>query len=64
MRAAELAGEGGLARCYPGLQVVNREPPPAKGAVLAVKPADVEAACRSLEGTGVGRALSIAAGSP
>ncbi len=62
VRAAELAGEGGLARCYPGLQVVNRELPPAKGAVLAVKPADIEVACRSLEGTGVGRALSIAAG--
>jgi pyrroline-5-carboxylate reductase len=61
-RLAELTGEGGLACCYPGLQVVNQELPPANGAVLAVKPADIEVACRSLEGTGASRALSIAAG--
>jgi pyrroline-5-carboxylate reductase len=61
-RVAELTGEGGLASCYPGLQVVGRELPPAQGAVLAVKPADIEVACRNLEGAGVSRALSIAAG--
>ena len=42
VRAAELTGEGGLAHRFPGLQVLNRRPPPAKGAVLAVKPADIE----------------------
>jgi pyrroline-5-carboxylate reductase len=61
-RRAELTAEGGLASCYAGLQVVHRDPPSAKGAVLAVKPGDIEAACRSLEGPGVTRALSIAAG--
>lgn len=35
---------------------------PAEGAVVAVKPGDVEGACRSLAGSGVGRVLSIAAG--
>ena len=35
-------------------------PPP--GAVVAVKPHDVEAVCRQLAGAGVARALSIAAG--
>lgn len=36
----------------------------AQGAVVAVKPADVEAACRSLATARVGRVLSIAAGVP
>jgi pyrroline-5-carboxylate reductase len=36
----------------------------ADGAVVAVKPADVEAACRALAGAGIGRVLSIAAGVP
>ncbi len=36
----------------------------ADGAVLAVKPGDVEAACRSIAGAGVARVLSIAAGVP
>ncbi len=35
---------------------------PAEGAVLAVKPADAEGACRELREAGVGRVLSIAAG--
>jgi pyrroline-5-carboxylate reductase len=61
-RRAELTAEGGLASCYPGIQVVDRDLPPAKGAVLAVKPADIGVACRSLEGARVTRALSIAAG--
>ncbi len=36
----------------------------AAGAVIAVKPGDVEAACRALAAAGVGRVLSIAAGVP
>lgn len=51
-RRAELAGR------FPGVQVVAR-PVPAEGAVLAVKPADVAAACGQLDAP---RVLSIAAG--
>ncbi len=60
----ELTGEDGLAKRYPGLRVVDQTAAcgPARGAVLAVKPADMEAAGRSLEGAGVSRVLSIAAG--
>ncbi len=55
-RAAELA------RRFPGLAVVD-EIGPADGHVLAVKPGDVEGACRALAGTGVRSCvLSIAAG--
>jgi pyrroline-5-carboxylate reductase len=36
----------------------------AEGAVVAVKPGDVEGACRALAGAGVSRVLSIAAGVP
>lgn len=36
----------------------------ADAAVLAVKPADVEGACRALAGLGIARVLSIAAGVP
>ena len=61
-RRAELAGPGGLASRFAGLEVVEGGSPPAKGAVLAVKPGDIEAACRVLEGSGVSRVLSIAAG--
>ena len=50
-----------LARRFPDL-VVAGEPVPAEGAVVAVKPDDVEAACRALEGAQVSRVLSIAAG--
>src|SRR5437868_10970556 len=35
-----------------------------EGAVIAVKPGDVESACRSLAEAGVQRVLSIAAGVP
>ena len=56
-RRAELSAE------HPGLRVVA-EPPAADGAVLAVKPGDVEAACRSIAAVGVTRVLSIAAGVP
>lgn len=52
-----------LSRVHPGLRVVA-EPEEAGGAVLAVKPADVEAACRSIAAAGVSRVLSIAAGVP
>jgi pyrroline-5-carboxylate reductase len=51
-----------LAARYAGLQVLDA-PVPAEGAVVAVKPGDVAAACQSLGG-GVGRVLSIAAGVP
>lgn len=47
-----------LAARFPGVRV-SAAPVAAAGAVVAVKPADVPAACRSLE---VGRLLSIAAG--
>jgi pyrroline-5-carboxylate reductase len=43
---------------------VTAEPVAADGAVVAVKPGDVEAACRSLQSVGVNRVLSIAAGVP
>lgn len=53
-RRAELTGR------FPGV-TVSAAPVPAAGALVAVKPADVPAACHSLE---VGRVLSIAAGVP
>jgi pyrroline-5-carboxylate reductase len=47
---------------FPGLEVTD-EPLPARGHVLAVKPGDVEAACRALAATGEpAPVLSIAAG--
>lgn len=51
-----------LAAAYPGLAVAGEVAPGAEGAVVAVKPGDVEAACRALAGAGTGRVLSIAAG--
>jgi pyrroline-5-carboxylate reductase len=48
---------------YPGL-VVRDEPGPAGGAVLAVKPDDVEAACQAVAAAGISPVLSIAAGVP
>jgi pyrroline-5-carboxylate reductase len=41
---------------------VRPEPVAADGAVIAVKPGDVEAACRAMTEAGAGRVLSIAAG--
>ena len=41
---------------------VEAEPVAADGAVIAVKPEDVESACVGLTGAGTGRVLSIAAG--
>ena len=49
-----------LAATYPGLGVADAAEP-AEGAVIAVKPGDVEAACRSVKAD---RVLSIAAGVP
>ncbi len=48
---------------FPGVSVQGT-PSPAESVVIAVKPADVEAACRSLQQVGCRRVLSIAAGVP
>lgn len=54
-----------LAASHPGLQLVaEASAAPAEGAVVAVRPGDVEAACRGVAAAGVGRVLSIAAGVP
>ena len=50
-----------LADRYPGVQV-GPDLGEADGAVIAVKPDDVPAACGALSAAGVGRVLSIAAG--
>ncbi len=52
---------GALQAAFPGVDVVDR-PAFADGNVLAVKPADVPAACRALAAVGPSRVLSIAAG--
>src|ERR1700738_4076494 len=62
-RRRELAAAGGLAQLHAGL-TVTADPVPAEGAVVAVKPDDVEAACRAIAKTGAHRVLSIAAGIP
>lgn len=59
-RRAELAG---LVQRLDGVSVVEH-PPEGADAVVAVKPADVRAACASLDQMRVGRVLSIAAGVP
>jgi len=51
-----------LAAAHPGLRVGTEVPRGADGAVLAVKPADVPAACEAVAVAGPGRVLSIAAG--
>lgn len=48
---------------YQGVDV-RADVGPSEGAVLAVKPGDVAAACRAVSGAGVGRVLSVAAGVP
>jgi pyrroline-5-carboxylate reductase len=53
-----------LEAAHPGLAVGAAVPSGAAGAVVAVKPGDVEAACRALAGASVDRVLSIAAGVP
>jgi pyrroline-5-carboxylate reductase len=50
-----------LAGLRPGVHVSDVVPP-ADGAVIAVKPADVATACRAIADAGVARVLSIAAG--
>lgn len=50
-----------LVQRFPGVAVVDA-PRACQGAVVAVKPGDVAAACRGLAGAGVERVLSIAAG--
>lgn len=50
-----------LSAAHPEISV-TATPVPGEGAVVAVKPGDVESACRSLSGLGVSRCLSIAAG--
>ncbi len=52
-----------LAAAHAGIQLATAAVP-AEGSVVAVKPPDVETACRSLAGLGVGRCVSIAAGVP
>ena len=56
-RRSELAGR------FPGLAAAATMAP-ADGAVVAVKPADVEVACRAVSRAGIRRVLSIAAGVP
>ena len=52
-----------LEKLFPGV-VVTDEPLAADGAIIAVKPGDVDAAGRAIATAGVGRVLSIAAGVP
>lgn len=52
-----------LVERFPGVAVAA-EPVPADGVVLAVKPGDVEAACRATAQAGCRAVLSIAAGVP
>jgi pyrroline-5-carboxylate reductase len=56
-RRKELAGR------FPGV-TVRADVPATEGAVIAVKPGDVEAACRAVAAVGAARVLSIAAGVP
>ncbi len=50
-----------LESAFPGIEVTDA-PATAEGTVIAVKPADVPAACRAAAEEGAGRVLSIAAG--
>ncbi len=50
-----------LRQAFPGVEVSDR-PVAAEGAVIAVKPGDVDEACKELALAGVERVLSIAAG--
>jgi pyrroline-5-carboxylate reductase len=58
---ADSGRRAALAELLPGVSVMA-EPVAADGGVVAVKPADAEAACRLLAATGTGRVLSIMAG--
>ena len=53
-----------LAATHPRLEVAGGLAGGAEGAVLAVKPVDVEAACGTVADAGIARVLSIAAGVP
>ena len=53
-----------LAAAHPGLALAAEVDRAAEGAVVAVKPGDVEAACRAVAAAGITRVLSIAAGVP
>lgn len=55
------ATRSALAERFPEVAVVE-EPVAARGVVLAVKPTDVETACRALAAVGCQRVLSVAAG--
>lgn len=55
------ARRAALASAFPGVAVLA-EPEKADGAVIAVKPDDVESACAAIASAGCGRVLSIAAG--
>jgi pyrroline-5-carboxylate reductase len=57
------ARRAALQERWPAMQLVDA-PMPADGVVVAVRPPDVEAACREAAGTAPGRVLSIAAGVP
>lgn len=65
-RREELCGSGGLANRYPGVEVVGSEQLGSggtlDGAIVAVKPGDVEGACAALAQVGVKRVVSVAAG--
>jgi pyrroline-5-carboxylate reductase len=66
-RRRELQSSDGLAGRYPGVVVLEAATEAAweaDGAVIAVKPGDVELACQALTMAQVGRVLSIAAGVP
>jgi pyrroline-5-carboxylate reductase len=64
-RREELAARHAGLRVEPALRS-GTEPAssPLEGAVIAVKPSNVEEACRAVTAAGVGRVLSIAAGVP
>jgi pyrroline-5-carboxylate reductase len=61
-RRAQLMAADGLGGRYAGLEIRAGELSAAEGAVVAVKPPDVEGVCRGLATAGVPRLLSIAAG--
>lgn len=60
--AEKLAARREELKASHGELAVTGEPVTAEGAVIAVKPGDVEEACRALAAAGVKRVLSIAAG--
>lgn len=61
-RRRQLSAPDAVGGRHPGLTVTGELPATVAAAVVAVKPADVERVCRSLEDRGTERVLSIAAG--